>query len=106
MVPGYGNRCEAADRTSFRRLDGAGRHETLAVHGGGRGHQAQDPRRVQEREQDVLPGGDLVDGAGQDEGDGRSLSRPQGGRRRHHGAGLLQRLAASGHQRRRRHRRT
>ena len=71
----HGVRCEASDWSAFRRRDGPVRHEAVAVQRSQRRRQAQDPCGVQERDQDLLPGGDLVHGPGQDEGNCRGLPR-------------------------------
>merc|ERR550532_3406442 len=60
-------------------------------------------KKVSGEKQVLLSGGDLLYGARQDEGDGRSLPWEHRHQRRHHRPRLLQRLPASGHQGRRRH---
>ncbi len=55
-------------------------------------------RRRQDRGQAVHARGDLGDGAPEDEGRRRGVSRRDGHRGRHHGPGLLQRHAAPGDQ--------
>ncbi|CAO2609099.1 Heat shock 70 kDa protein 1-like [Lemmus lemmus] len=60
--------------------------------------QAQGAGELQGREPGLLPRGDLVDGADEDEGDRRGVPGPPGDQRGDHGARLLQRLAAAGHQ--------
>ena len=59
----------------------------------------------QDRRQELLPAGDLGDGAAEAQARGRALPRPGGHRGGGHRARLLQRLPAPGHQGRRPHRR-
>ena len=82
-------RRQTSHRPKVQRLHGAGRHEALALRRRRRGGQAQGPGGVQERAEDLHPGGDQLDGVDEDEGDCGGVPGLHGHRGGHYGARLL-----------------